>query len=636
MSKSIHDILKRYWGYDSFRDLQEEIITSVLEGHDTLGLLPTGGGKSITFQVPTMAMDGMAVVITPIISLMKDQVDNLIARGIKANYLHSGLTRNEMQRTIDKCVYGNCKFLYISPERLHSENFIAELRRMPVKLIVVDEAHCISQWGYDFRPAFLKISKVRKVLPQVPLLALTATATPEVVNDIKEKLEFRPGSNSYSKSFARSNLSYVVRQTEDKISHLVKILKSVPGSGIVYVRSRRKAKEIADELNFQHIDADFYHAGLSVEDKEDKQNKWKRGEVRIMVATNAFGMGIDKPDVRVVVHIDIPNSLEEYYQEAGRAGRDGKRSWVALLASHNDRAMLKRRISEAYPDRDFIKKVYECVGVFLNVGIEEGYNKIYEFNFNLFCKRFSLPVIPTHNALHILTAAGYIEFVEEVETQSRVMILVNKDELYHLPYHENKQIDRVLELLLRSYTGMFADYVFINEEVMSRHSGISTEDIYTALLWLTKTHFLHYVPRKRSPYVIFTTSREEIQHVLIPRAVYDVLRDRLQNRIDHTIKYVYSEDTCRERILLDYFGDTEASDCQHCDVCIAKRKSDDHTPDDVRRGILYMAGQREREVGEFFNTLSFSQEEIAETLTALCDEGFLTITPSGKYLIPKK
>ena len=351
------DILKKYWGYSGFRDLQEDIINSVLEGRDTLGLMPTGGGKSITFQVPALMLDGLTLVVTPIISLMKDQVDNLIARHIKATYLHAGLSLAERRKAIDKCLYGNCKFLYVSPERLSSDGFIDKLRLMNVSLIVVDEAHCISQWGYDFRPSYLKISAIRRIFPAVPVLALTATATPDVVTDIMEKLEFHV-PNVFSKSFKRDNISYVVRQCDDKIAQLVHILRSVPGSAIVYVRSRRKTKMIADELTFNHITADYYHAGLDNEDKNDKQNKWKQGETRVIVATNAFGMGIDKPDVRIVVHIDVPNSLEEYYQEAGRAGRDGNRSWAVLLVSDVDNRTLKRRITESFPDKDFILKVY--------------------------------------------------------------------------------------------------------------------------------------------------------------------------------------------------------------------------------------------------------------------------------------
>ena len=627
--KPILDVLKKYWGYDAFRPLQQEIIESVLAGRDTLGLMPTGGGKSITFQVPTMAMDGMALVVTPIISLMKDQVDRLRSLRIKATYLYAGLTRAEVNRTYDKCLYGNYKFLYVSPERLQSQAFMERLRQMPVSLIVVDEAHCISQWGYDFRPSFLRIAQVRKLFPQVPVLALTATATPVVVEDIQRCLAFKQ-PNVFSMSFARSNLSYVVRPTEEKVTELIHILRSVPGSAIVYVRSRRRTKQICDEINRAGIHADYYHAGLYVEDKEDKQNKWTSDECRVMVATNAFGMGIDKPDVRLVVHVDIPNSLEEYYQEAGRAGRDGKRSYAVLLVKHTDQRTLRRHITEAFPDKDFIRSVYERVGNFLGVSLGEGYQQMYDFNFNLFCRTFDLPVLPTHNALKILTQAGYIEFVEEIETQSRVMIHARKDELYDLDT-TTPGADQVLQAILRIYTGLFADYVFINEDVIAFRTGLDQETIYKSLLELTRMRILHYVPRKRTPYIIYTTSREEPKHVLIPKTVYEDLRDRMTSRVEATINYAYSDTGCRERMLLSYFGEAVGDECGHCDLCIDRRKRGDHEPVDVQQGILYMAGLRPRRLEEFLNTLSFPKDEILSTLSFLVDEGFIDHLDDDTY-----
>ena len=627
--RPILDILKKYWGYEAFKPLQQEIIESVLQGRDTLGLMPTGGGKSITFQVPTMAIEGMALVVTPIISLMKDQVDRLRALNIKATYLYAGLTRAEVNRTYEKCLYGNCKFLYVSPERLQSQAFLERLRQMPVKLIVVDEAHCISQWGYDFRPSFLRIVQVRKLFPKVPVLALTATATPVVVEDIQHCLNFK-APNVLSMSFARSNLSYVVRPTEEKLTELVHILRAVPGTAIVYVRSRKRTKQISDELNRRGIHSDFYHAGLYVEDKEDKQNKWTNNECRVMVATNAFGMGIDKPDVRLVVHVDIPNSLEEYYQEAGRAGRDGKRSFAVLLVKHTDKGTLHRHITEAFPEKDYIRNVYERVGNFLGVSLGEGYQQMYDFNFNLFCRTFDLPVLPTHNALKILTQAGYIEFVEEIETQSRVMILAKKEELYDLDT-STPGADQVLQAILRLYTGLFADYVFINEDVIALRTGIDQETIYKSLLELTRMHILHYVPRKRSPYIIYTTSREEPKHVLFPKAVYEDLRQRMSDRIESIINYAYSNVGCRERMLLSYFGENQPNECGHCDLCIDRRKRGDHTPDDVQQGILYMSGQRPRRLEEFINTLSFPKDEIIAMLSFLVDEGFVEHLDDDTY-----
>ena len=625
----IHEILKKYWGYNSFRELQEEIITSILNGYDTLGLLPTGGGKSITFQVPTLAIEGMAIIVTPIISLMKDQVDNLVARGIKATYIHSGLSIGEIRRTLDKCTFGKYKFLYISPERIASETFIDKLRFMPVKLIVVDEAHCISQWGYDFRPSFLNICKIRDIFPGVPILALTATATPDVVKDIMDKLKFNNGK-IFSKSFARTNLTYVVRRTDDKVSQLIKIFWKVSGSGIVYARSRAKTKQIAEALTSHGISADYYHAGLENNDKADRQNKWKSGETRVMVATNAFGMGIDKPDVRIVAHIDIPNSIEEYYQEAGRAGRDGKKSFVILLVKNTDKAVLKKRISDSFPDKDFIKKVYERVGNFLDVPVGEGYNQVYDFNFILFCRTFKYPVIPTHSALEILTKSGYLDFIEEIDTQSRVMILAPKEELYHLP-GDNPNLDIVLQAILRTYSGLFADYVYINEALISSRFKIEPQVIYDSLLALTKMHILHYIPRKRTPYIYYTTSRELPKYITIPRNAYESLRDKMAKRINEIIKYAYSDNMCREQIIREYFGETDVKPCGHCDYCIEKKRSSQYTINDIIDGIMYMLSLKSRNLTDFYETLSFPKKAIVTTLSQLVNEGFITLSNEGVY-----
>ncbi len=619
-NSKILNVLKKYWGYDSFRSIQEPIIKSVLDGNDTLGLMPTGGGKSITFQVPTMVIDGMTLVITPIISLMKDQVDNLRDRGIKATYLHSGLSQREMRNAVEKCIYGNCKFLYVSPERLRSAMFCDQIRHMPIKLIVVDEAHCISQWGYDFRPSFLSIACIREIIKDAPILALTATATPLVVDDIMEKLLFHK-KNVFSMSFGRQNLSYIVRHCEDKPSQLLHILNNVGGSAIVYARNRAKTKETAKMLQFYGINADFYHAGLSIEDKETKQNKWKSGENRVIIATNAFGMGIDKPDVRLVVHIDFPSSLEEYYQEAGRAGRDGKKSYVVLLTTSSDKATLKRRISDAFPPKDFIKNVYDLVGVFLNVAVGDGYNQLYEFNFTLFCKTFKLPIIPTKSALDILTKAKYIEFIEEIESQSRVFIQAKKEDLYHLST-TNPNLDIVLQALLRQYTGLFADYVFINEDVISQRYGIKPEVIYDSLITLTKMHILHYVPRKRTPFIIFTTSREESRYVIIPRTVYEEHRARLEERIGKMIQYAFDKNICRENFILNYFGESEDSRCGRCDTCLQMKKLKENDLDQkIIDGILYMLSNKPRSLSEFIDTLSFPRGEIISIVSRLEEEG---------------
>ncbi len=630
---TVTEVLKKYWGYDSFRPLQHDIINSVMEGRDTLGLMPTGGGKSLTFQVPTMAMEGMALVVTPIISLMKDQVDHLVERRIKAAYMHAGLTRGEIERIYEKCMYGKNKFLYVSPERLASKGFIDHLKHMDVCLIVIDEAHCISQWGYDFRPSFLNIASVRKLFPGVPVLALTASATPAVVDDIMKRLEFRQ-PNVLSMSFSRSNLSYVVRHTQEKVAETVHILQRVAGSAIVYVRSRKRTKLISDELNRLGIKADYYHAGLSHEEKVDKQNKWKDDECRVIVATNAFGMGIDKPDVRVVVHIDVPNSLEEYYQEAGRAGRDGKRSYVVLLVTNTDSRTLHRHVADSFPERDFILKVYERACNFMHVAVGSGYDHQYDFNFNLFCRTFKMPVLPTHSALGILTRAGYITFIEEVDAQSRVMILANKDELYNL-HTVTPGADRVLQAILRLYTGLFADYVFINEDVIAYRTGIDQETIYTSLLEYTRMHVLHYIPRKRTPYIYFPTSREEPRYLRIPKTVYEDQRERMMKRVEAMLNYTSPSVLCRESAMLSYFGENRSTHCGHCDACIERRKLTDHTPEDVQQGILYMAQVKPRHYQEFLDTLSFPKDEIHAMLSFLVDEGFIEHLPDDTYRNPE-
>ena len=564
------DVLYKYWGYGSFRECQEEIIEAVLAGRDTIGLLPTGGGKSITFQVPSLMLDGLTVVVTPLISLMKDQVDNLRERGVRAACLHSGMARAERRLTLDRLDLGKTKILYVSPEKLAGKDFHHELKRWDVSFIVVDEAHCISQWGYDFRPSYLNLQALRREFPDAPILALTASATPEVVADIADKL----GMNSpqvISKSFSRQNISYVVRHTDDKPRQLLKVLSATSGSSIVYARSRRRTAELAQLLQSYGISADFYHAGLEPHDKTEKQDRWKNDEIRVMVATNAFGMGIDKPDVRVVVHFDIPPTLEEYYQEAGRAGRDGKESFAVLLASQPDKALMTRRLNENFPGREYILSVYERVGNYLNVSVGSGYDQVYEFNIAGFLKTFDLKPSPTVAALRTLTRAGAIEFNENYNSRSRVSFTVDKRDLYDLRVDDTT--DRVLQALLRSYTGLFADFISIDEVHLGQAARCTPQQVYDSLLLLSRMKILSYVPKTNMPFIYYPTSRDLPKHVVIPRAVYEDLYERAMRRMEAMRDYVFSPPGCRVSHMLRYFGEADPEPCGKCDICRAQKQA---------------------------------------------------------------
>ena len=501
------EILKQHWGYDDFRGIQEEIINSIGNGHDTLGLMPTGGGKSITFQVPALAKEGLCLVITPLIALMKDQVRNLREKGIKAIAIYSGMTREEIVVALENCIFGNYKFLYISPERLDTEIFQAKLRHMKISMITIDESHCISQWGYDFRPAYLKIADIRKLLPNVPVLALTATATPEVVKDIQQKLEFKKGSNVFRMSFERKNLAYIVRPTENKQEELLHILHSVNGSAIVYTRNRKRTREVAELLTNNDITATFYHAGLNNDVKDVRQKSWLTGEHRVMVATNAFGMGIDKPDVRIVIHMDLPDSPEAYFQEAGRAGRDGQKAYAVLLYAKSDKVNLNKRISDTFPDKDYIRKVYEDLQFYFQMAMGDGLGCTLAFNLDEFCRNFKYFPIQVDSALKILTRAGYLEYTDEQDNASRLIFTLRRDELYKLQEYNN-DTEKLLNTILRSYTGLFTDYAYINEESLGirtglfpsadiRHFGDVDQTTYIAL-YSTKENTLYYIYTRKT------------------------------------------------------------------------------------------------------------------------------------------
>ena len=618
------EILKQYWGYDSFRDLQEEIITSIGEGKDTLGLMPTGGGKSITFQVPALAQEGICIVITPLIALMKDQVQNLRKREIKALAIYSGMTRQEILTALENCIFGNYKFLYISPERLDTEIFRTKLRSMKVSIITVDESHCISQWGYDFRPAYLKIAEIRELLPEVPVLALTATATPEVVTDIQARLKFREG-NVFRMSFERKNLAYIVRKTDNKTKELLYILQRISGSAIIYVRNRRRTKEITELLMNEGITADFYHAGLDNAVKDLRQKRWQSGEVRVMVATNAFGMGIDKPDVRIVLHLDLPDSPEAYFQEAGRAGRDGEKAYAVILYSKSDKTTLHKRVVDTFPDKEYILNVYEHLQYYYQMAMGDGFQCIREFNLEEFCRKFKYFPVPVDSALKILTQAGYLEYTDEQDNSSRILFTIRRDELYKLR-EMGKEAEALIQSILRSYTGVFTDYAYISEESLAVRTGLTRQQIYNILVTLTKRRIVDYIPRKKTPYIIYTRERLELRFLHIPPSVYEERKARYEARIKAMEEYVTTENICRSRMLLRYFGEKNEHNCGQCDVCLSKRATDnlsEESYEEVKRQILDLLSHSPLTPAETADQIKAEKEDIGQVIRYLLDEGEL-------------
>ena len=627
------EILKQYWGYDSFRDLQEEIITSIGERKDTLGLMPTGGGKSITFQVPALAQEGICIVITPLIALMKDQVQNLRKRGIKAMAIYSGMSRQEILTALENCIFGNYKFLYISPERLDTEIFRIKLRSMKVSMITVDESHCISQWGYDFRPAYLKIAEIRDLLPSVPVLALTATATPEVVKDIQSRLKFRE-ENVFRMSFERKNLAYIVRKTDNKTGELLHILRRIEGSAIIYVRNRRRTKEITELLMNENITADFYHAGLDNAVKDIRQKRWQNGEVRVMVATNAFGMGIDKPDVRIVIHLDLPDSPEAYFQEAGRAGRDGEKAYAVILYAKSDKTTLHKRVADTFPEKEYILNVYEHLQYYYQMAMGDGFQCVREFNLEEFCRKFKYFPVPVDSALKMLTQAGYLEYTDEQDNSSRIFFTIRRDELYKL--HEmGKEAEALIQAILRSYTGVFTDYAYISEESLAVRTGLTRQQIYAILVTLTKRRIVDYIPHKKTPYIIYTRERMELHDVHIPTSIYEDRKIRYEARIKAMEEYVTTENICRSRMLLRYFGEKNEHNCKQCDVCLSHHANNhlsETSFEELKRQVLFILNKKKLTPADIANQVDAEKEDIGKVIQYLLEEGVLKIEEGMIYI----
>lgn len=620
MADKYLDILRKYWGYEDFRGIQREIIESIGSGRDTLGLMPTGGGKSITFQVPALAQEGVCLVITPLIALMKDQVSHLRQRGIRAAAIHSDMTHSAILQALDNCVYGGTQILYVSPERLHSELFQAKFRHMKVSFITVDEAHCISQWGYDFRPSYLHIAEIRQLKPEIPVLALTATATKEVVEDIQEQLRFKE-KNVFRMSFERKNLAYVVRKATDKPSELRHILNSVNGSAIVYARSRKRTKETAEWLVSQGISATYYHAGLDVDVKDRHQQAWVNNEKRVMVATNAFGMGIDKPDVRLVIHVDSPDSLEAYFQEAGRAGRDGKKAYAVLLYDSGDARKLSKRVAQTYPEKEYIRDVYEHLAYFFQVGTGTGRGRTFEFSIDKFCVTYKYFPVLVNSALQILERSGYIHYEADPDNSARILFLLERNDLYFLE-NTTRETEAVITALLRLYGGLFTDYVYIDEGFVANEAGLTQPQVYMVLKELSKRHIVDFIPRRRIPYITYTREREDGDRVIIPQSVYEERRTQYIKRIQAMLDYANNDHVCRSRQLLDYFGEECWQDCRQCDVCVTHQGNmlNEGRTRLYRQQIKDMLGDRKKHHIAELHTLNIPTECLNEALEELICE----------------
>ncbi len=625
-------ILRQYWGHSAFRGIQRDIIESIGSGHDTLGLMPTGGGKSITFQVPALAAEGVCIVITPLIALMKDQVYNLRRRGILAAAIYSGMTRHEILRTLENCILGSTKVLYVSPERIASELFKTKLRHMKVSFITVDEAHCISQWGYDFRPSYLHIADIRQIKPEAPLLALTATATRQVADDIQEKLKFKDG-NMFRMSFERKNLAYIVRHATDKRGEMLHILRSVRGSAIVYVRSRKRASEISGWLEENGVEATFYHAGLEHSVKDERQKLWHDDVKRVMVATNAFGMGIDKPDVRVVIHFDCPSSLEAYFQEAGRAGRDGMKSYAVMLYNGSDDTKLQKRIADEFPEKEYIRGVYDHLAGFFQIAVNNGCGHTFMFDIRKFCRTYKLFPVQTDAALKILERAGYIEYNTDPNSDPRIVFLISRDHLYMLNELSPLE-DRLITTLLRNYGSLFIDYTYIDEDMIAAQAGLTSQQIYLLLKGLTQKRILHFVPRSKTPFITYTRDRVDGENLIITRDVYEDRKEQFAKRINTVIGYATNDNVCRSRQLLRYFDEPRSTDCGQCDVCLAHKRMPDteRLLRDARDMITALLDDRKRHHLTELLSLRLPSDALDTALEQLIAEETIHVESSYVYI----
>jgi len=626
ISKIITETLQDFWGYNSFRDSQEDIINAIISGKDTIALLPTGGGKSLCYQLPALVLEGTCLVISPLLALMKDQVQQLKSKGIEAEYLSSELDEAQEEEIYGRCIEGLTKLLYVSPERLQNKNFLERIDEISISFIAVDEAHCISEWGQDFRPSYQNIKNFRNQFKSVPCLALTATATPKVIDDIKLKLGF----NQYlifKKSFKRDNISIFIDEVSDKYQRVLDLLKHNQNSGIIYTRTRKEAENLTEFLQKNKLkNVDFFHAGLSVKEKHQKQEKWLKSNQNILISTNAFGMGIDKPDVRIVIHIDMPDSPEAYFQEAGRAGRDGQKAYAVLLYAQSDKTTLNKRISDTFPDKDYIRKVYEDINYYFQMAMGDGMGCTFAFNLDEFCRNFKHFPVQADSALKILTRAGYLEYTDEQDNASRILFTMKRDELYKL--HENDtDTEKLINIILRSYTGLFTDYAYINEDSLVIRSGLTRQRIYEILLTLTRRHIIHYIPRKKTPYIIYTRERQEKNRLALTREIYEDRKKSYTTRIKAMIEYATADDKCRSRMLLRYFGEKNEHNCGQCDVCLNKHHSG------IKQGEFQELEQQIKQLlqagampaSELLNQLNSNREKAEKVLSYLLSEEIIQL-----------